>query len=194
MTLLTSGSGLIAPCGGAVDNSDNLYVADASAHNLLKVAADGTQTTLASGLNSTSVAVDGSGDVYYSDKNANTITKLPWNGTAFGSPVTLATGLSTPYGLTVAETGNVYVANNTPRTVVKVTVTAPSGLIFADTKVGATSTDSPQAVTLANIANAAFSFEPTAGTNQTLTAGRFLCHCAPPPPTPSRSHSPPSSS
>jgi hypothetical protein len=54
--------------------SGNLYVADASAHNLLKVAADGTQTTLASGVNSTSVAVDGSGDVYYSDKNANTIT------------------------------------------------------------------------------------------------------------------------
>jgi hypothetical protein len=174
MTLLTSSSGLIAPSGVAVDSSGNLYVADASAHNLLKVAADGTQTTLASGVNSTSVAVDGSGDVYYSDKNANTITKLPWNGTTFGSPVTLATGLSTPYGLTVDETGNVYVANNTPRTVVKVTVTAPSGLIFADTKVGATSTDSPQAVTLANIGNAALSFEPTAGTNPGLTAGFVL--------------------
>src|SRR5258708_34060016 len=150
MTLLTSGSGLIAPCGGAVDSSGNLYVADASAHNLLKVAADGTQTMLASGVNSTSVAVDGSGDVYYSDKNANTITKLPWNGTAFGSPVTLATGLSTPYGLTVVETGNIYVANNTPRTVGKGTVTSPSGLILAVTKVGATITDSQYEVTRAD--------------------------------------------
>src|SRR5258708_30688859 len=165
MTLLTSGSGLIAPCGGAVDSSGNLYVADASAHTLLEIAADGTQTTLASGVNSTSVAVDGSGDVYYSDKNANTVTKLPWNGTAFGSPVTLASGLSTPYGLTVDESGNVYVANNTPKTGVKVTVTTPPSLVFANTKVAATSTDSPQEVTLANIGNPALSSQPTADIN-----------------------------
>jgi sugar lactone lactonase YvrE len=172
-TVLSGSNVLLAPSGVAVDGTGNVYIADASTHTVLKVAPDGTQSTLASNVASTSVAVDGTGDVYYSDGTANTVTKLPWTGTAFGTPVTLASaGLNAPYGLTVDENGNVYVVNGTLKTVVKVDVTAPPGLIFPSTHVEATST--PQTVTLANIGNVALAIEPTTGTNPSLPAGFIL--------------------
>lgn len=173
-TSVLSGSNvLLAPSGVAVDGTGNVYIADASTHTVLKVAPDGTQSALASNVASTSVAVDGTGDVYYSDGTANTVTKLPWTGTAFGTPVTLASaGLNVPYGLTVDENGNVYVVNGIPKTVVKVDVTVPPGLIFPSTHLEATS--SPQTVTLANIGNVALAIEPTTGTNPSLPAGFIL--------------------
>jgi sugar lactone lactonase YvrE len=172
-TVLSGSNVLLAPSGVAVDGTGNVYIADASTHTVLKVAPDGTQTTLASSVASTSVAVDGTGDVYYSDGTANTVTKLPWTGTAFGTPVALASaGLNAPYGLTVDENGNVYVVNGIPKTMVKVDVTVPPGLIFPSTHVEATS--SPQTVTLANIGNMALAIEPTTGTNPSLPAGFIL--------------------
>lgn len=171
---LFSGGGSSAPSGIAVDGAGSLYVADSGTQTLVEIQPDGTQTTLASGIHALSVAVDGSGEVYDSDAAANTITRLPWNGTSFGAPVILASGLSQPSGLAVDDSGNLYVANSADKSIAKVTVTTPPSLSFASTKVDATSTDSPQSVTLANIGNAPLSFPPIAGINPTISTGFTL--------------------
>jgi Putative Ig domain/Bacterial Ig-like domain (group 3) len=167
-TVVLGSSSEISPTGVAVDGNGNLYIASGVSHTLTELAASGTQTTLATNVTADSVAVDGSGDVYYSDSNAGSVTKLPWTGLAFGSPVVLmSTGLEAPAGLAVDGAGDVYVVNNTAKTVVKIAVSAPPTLSFASTKVGATSTDSPQAVTLTNIGNTGLTF----GSSPSLSAG-----------------------
>ncbi|HWZ50949.1 MAG TPA: putative Ig domain-containing protein [Granulicella sp.] len=173
-TIVLGSSSGTSPTGVAVDGNGNLYIASGLSHTLTELASNGSQTTLATNVTANSVAVDGSGDVYYSDGNAGSVTKLPWTGSAFGSPVLLmSTGLAAPDGLAVGSAGDVYVVNNTSKTVVKIDVSAPPSLSFASTKVGATSTDSPQTVTLTNIGNAGLTFEssPSLSAGFTFSSG-----------------------
>jgi hypothetical protein len=169
--VLSTGTGSSAPTGVAVDSAGNLYIADPGSQALMQLQPGGSQTTLATGINAQSVGVDGSGNVYYSDPVANTVMKLSWDGSTFGPPVVMATSLNVPYGIAVDDGGNIFITNNSSKTILKATVTAPPSLSFTSIKIDATSTDSPQIATLANIGNALLSFPPVSGINPALSAG-----------------------
>jgi large repetitive protein len=67
--------------------------------------------TTSNGLVPSGVAVDGNGNVYISYYyNGNVIQLSPTGSGSYGSPVTVASGLSYPYGLAVDQSGNVFIA------------------------------------------------------------------------------------
>jgi IPT/TIG domain/NHL repeat/GYF domain 2 len=125
-----------SPSGVAVDSSGNVYVADAGNSTIRKITPAGVVTTLAGTAGSvgsadgtgsaarfyspSGVAVDGSGNVYVAD--TNTIRKITPTGvvttlagTAGTSGSTDGTGsaarFSSPVGVAVDGSGNVYVAD-----------------------------------------------------------------------------------
>ena len=58
------------------------------------------------------VAVDAGLNVYIADNINNWIIKMPWTGSAYGTPVQLPfTGLDNPHGVAVDGTGDVFVAD-----------------------------------------------------------------------------------
>ncbi|MFT6289570.1 MAG: streptogramin lyase, partial [Ilumatobacter sp.] len=126
------------PVGVAVDGSGNVYVADQSNHLIRKISPTGDVTTLAGtagnsgedNANGTSasfsypsgVAVDGSGNVYVADYGNHLIRKISPSGdvttlagTAGNSGAVNANGISasfsTPFGVAIDGSGNVYVAD-----------------------------------------------------------------------------------
>ena len=120
------------PGGIAIDNSNNLYVADTGNHRIRKIASDGTVSTLAGngtdgfadGNSTTSVmfkapsavAVVGNGTLYVADTGNNIIRKIKPDGTVS----TLAGKLETPQKVNLQEfTLNVTV-NQTNELTVKV--------------------------------------------------------------------------
>ena len=138
------------PFGVAVDGSGNVYVADSSNHTIRKVSSAGVVTTLAgtalSGVSISAdgagsaagfysphgVAVDSNGNVYVGDTANHTIRKVTpagvvttMAGTAGSSGSTDGTGsaarFSSPTGVAVDNTGNVYVADYGNNTIRKVT-------------------------------------------------------------------------
>src|SRR5262249_35828987 len=157
------GLGLLArfnfPYSVAVDGTGDIYVADASNHNIRRVTSAGEESRLAGlagssgsedGLGSLarfnspySVAVDGAGNIYVADTSNQTIRRV----TSAGEVSTLA-GLAglpgsadglgpvgrfyLPTGVTVDGTGNVYVADSGNHTIRKVT---PSGGVGAVTTI-----------------------------------------------------------
>ena len=177
---LTTGSSSSAPSGIVTDGTGDVFYADPGTGTPGSGTIDellpgsSTPIILASGVNARSITVDASGNVYYTDSVTNTVSKIPFDGTSYGTPVVIATGLSTPYGLSVDDGGNLLVANNGTQSLVKVTVSNPPSFTFASTRSGATSTDSPQTATLANIGSTALTFPPTSATNPTLTSGYVL--------------------
>ncbi len=165
----TVGSGFSNSQGVAVDGAGNVFVADGNAGIVYKLPADGgAKTIVASGFGFlTGLAVDAAGDLFVAVQGR--VYKLP----ADGSPkTTVASGFSAPGGVAVDATGNVFVAVFSAAEVIELNLSQPPTLSFAETVVGKTSTDSPQAVTIENIGNAALTETGlTIGTNFAQTAG-----------------------
>jgi glucose/arabinose dehydrogenase len=128
--LTTLASGLDGPLSVAVDGAGDVYIANfyggtvsvlpnISGSILGVPVTAGVMTTLASGLNGPSgVAVDGAGDLYFADYYSGTVSVLAKaSGTIFGvtatagSPATVASGLSFPFGLATDKAGDLFVAN-----------------------------------------------------------------------------------
>jgi len=169
------GTGLSSPSGVAVDGSGNVYIADTNNNRVLMETLSGgsyTQSTVGSGLNSPEgVAVDSSGNVYIADTNNNHVLKETLSGGSY-TQSTLGSGLYYPCGVAVDSSGNVYIADRGNNRVLKLGVSGPPTLTFASTAVGATSSDSPQTVTLENIGNASLSFPPPgSGGNPSISTG-----------------------
>ena len=140
-----------SPTGVAVDGSGNVYVADNSSNRIRRVAPGGTVTTIAgSGAPTSSdgtgtgasfaypagIAVDSSGNIYVSDSGSSKIRKITpagvvttlAGGAGYGSidgPGSTAT-FSSPYGMAVDGSGNVYVADQSTHKVRRIT---PGGLV-----------------------------------------------------------------
>jgi hypothetical protein len=72
----------------------------------------GTQAVLYSALNQPqAMVVDAGSNIYIADTANTRVLKLPWNGSGYGTPVTVGTGWSAPSGVAVDGAGNVYVAD-----------------------------------------------------------------------------------
>jgi Bacterial Ig-like domain (group 3)/MBG domain (YGX type) len=81
----------------------------------------GTQTVLYSALNAPqAMVVDAGSNIYIADTVNTRVLKLPWNGSGYGTPVTVGTGWSAPSGVAVDGAGNVYVADANLDSVVEV--------------------------------------------------------------------------
>jgi streptogramin lyase len=142
-----------APYGTAVDSNGNVYVADSNNDTVRKITPGGVVTTLAGtpGVAGSAdgtgpaarfnapvgIAVDGNGNVYVGDFTNETIRKITPGGvvttlagTAGVAGTVDATGtaaqFSSPAGVAVDGSGNVYVVDQTDDTVRKVT---PAGVV-----------------------------------------------------------------
>ena len=81
--------------------------------------------------------MDGAGDVYIANDGSSPVVEVPWNGTAFGTPVTapftLASGADLN-GIAVDGYGNLYVSSDGYERVVELNVSTPPSLSFANTR------------------------------------------------------------
>jgi hypothetical protein len=105
------------PSAVAVDGSGNLYVAEDQIVKLPRSGAGyGSPVQLEANLYANSVAVDGAGNVFYTaflSGGGGALEELPWNGTSYGAPMSIPSGLSPgwddPWGVAVDAQGNLYV-------------------------------------------------------------------------------------
>ena len=113
-------------------------------------------------------AVDPAGNVFVAGATNQTVAKISTTGVK----TTFVSGLNFPFEIALDATGNLYIGHATATTAyaVKVDRTTPPTFNFLATNVGATSTDSPQSVTLENTGNATLNFpKPSTGTNASLS-------------------------
>jgi sugar lactone lactonase YvrE len=142
-----SGARFNGPCGIAVDNSGNVYVADSNNHTIRRIAAGGVVTTLAgtAGLsgnidatgsaarffNPRGIAVDADGTLYVADTNNHQIrrvgadgvvTTLAGSGQAGGSDGPSGDArFNHPEGVTVDAGGVIFVADTANDAIRKIT-------------------------------------------------------------------------
>jgi len=192
------------PTDLALDATGNLYISDDWNNVVRKVDLTGTITTVAGngiqgygGDNGPAtraelyypqgLAIDAAGNLYISDTDNDRIRKVDLTGTittvvgngsqGYGGdngPATSAV-LYYPESMAFDGVGNLYFVDSATRRVRKVDVSDTPSLTFAATNVGSTSSDSPQAVTLENIGNAALTFPiPSSGNNPTITSNFTL--------------------
>jgi len=118
------------PQGLAIDQEGNVLVADLGNQTIRKITADGTVTTLATGVLSFGIAVDQTGNIYVANLQ-NRIDRItpdgvlaPFAGTGVqGSadgPANVAQ-FNGPRGITVDSAGNIFVADFRNHTIRKVT-------------------------------------------------------------------------
>ena len=119
---VTSGAGLV------VDPSGNIYVADQGSNAIVKISAQGVQTTLAiTGLGTAlsspgAVALDGSGNLYIADTGNSRIVMV--TPSLVGTVVAMGSvTLSHPSGVVVDNSGNLFISNSTNNRIVEI----PSG-------------------------------------------------------------------
>jgi sugar lactone lactonase YvrE len=155
------GSGLSNPQSVAVDGSGNVYVADSGNNRIVEeTLTEGTytQSPLFTGLNNPlGVAVDGVGNVYIANAASGQVLKETSSGESY-TQTTIASGLSSPQTMVVDGSGNVFITDSNNNQVLEESFVTPPSLSFASTHVGSTSSDSPKAVTVENIGNAALVF------------------------------------
>jgi hypothetical protein len=152
----------------AADASGNVYIADRSANHIVKVAASGAASLVSvTGFTLTNpqgVAVDGNGNLYIADSGHRRVIRLI-AGTASVVQTPGQTIGSIMYGVAVDANGNTYAVDWSNNRVMKVDVSS-AVLSFANTRIGATSSDSPKTATVTNIGNEAL----VAGANPIYTA------------------------
>ena len=156
----------------ALDATGNVYVSETTLGSVQKVTPTGVQTTFASGLGQPAgLAVDASGNLYVADQEGNRVLEIASTGVL----TSIVTGLTNPRGIALDAQGDLYIAEPGAHTVLKINRSSPPQLAFAATAVGATSSDSPEDVTVINIGNMELTFPiPSTGTNPSISKNFIL--------------------
>jgi len=184
-TILTLSSSFGGPTGVAIDASGDVFVSDEGNNAIYEmlavngsIPASPAVRTLGSGFSEpTNVAIDANGNVFVPDYGNHAVKEMvAVNGSIPASNptiLTLGTNFIMPAGLIVDESGNVFVADEGFTQAIKIDYSDPPSLTFATTRVGSTSSDSPQTVTMMNDGNASLIFATTipSGNNPSITAG-----------------------
>ena len=168
-------SGLFAPFQLARDAGGDLYVADygnrrvakiTPGANLSSIAGDGTFNLMVPGpatsspfLEPHAVGVDSAGNVFVGDTLGGRVAKIDTNGqlsffagnAGTGTPVagTATTQPVLPVTLAIDGSDNVFVANQNPRLILKVT---PAGQLSVFAGIGSTGANTPGPATSSNLA------------------------------------------
>ena len=150
------------PSSVTVDASGNVFITayDASQVVELTPSAGGyTQSMIGSGLVwPSSIVADGNGNLIIADTlNSRIVKETLYEGSYVQSTVS-SSALYWPWGANPDSDGNVYIDDNYHARVLKEDVSDPPSLSFATTMVGATSSNSPQTVTIENNGNAPLNF------------------------------------
>jgi len=144
----TMGSGLNGPTAVAINGTGHLYIADTGNNRVVQLF--GGQSVVSSDLSHPQgVAANAAGDVFISDTGNNRVVVVPPGN----SQSKLTDAVSGPLGISINSAGNVLIADTGNNRIASLPFTPPTSLHFASTLVGATSTDSPQVVGLANLGN-----------------------------------------
>ena len=119
-----AGTALGSVPGVAADGKGNLYIADSSNGQLLRVPANaglfGAPEVILSGLSSPSgIAADWSGNVYIADTGNHRVLMLAAAASGAPSAVQVGAGFGSPSSVAVDSVGNVYVADSTNNDVVE---------------------------------------------------------------------------
>jgi len=180
-TVQTLVSGVGSPTGIAIDAAGDLFFSDENGNTAWEVAAvsgvipaNPTPKALSTNLSQPSnIALDAAGNVFVTE--AGDVAELvAVNGVVPANPtiVRLGSNLSFPQGMAVDGSGNIFIADDGTTQAVKLNFADAPTLTFATTQVGATSTDSPQTVSLGNDGNANLTWAgDSSPTNPTITAG-----------------------
>ncbi|MGA7524669.1 MAG: NHL repeat-containing protein [Acidobacteriaceae bacterium] len=172
------GAGFGSPTGVAVDGSGNVYVAGSGSVKEMSpgCTSGACVTALGGGFNTPiGLAVDSSGNVYVGDLGTNLVDEMPPGCASFTCVTTRGSGFSSPAGVVLDGSGNLYIDDKGNSAVKELSLTVAPSLSFATTNTGSQSSDSPQAVTLSNIGNAALTFPvPGTGENPSVSASFAL--------------------
>ncbi|MEX6689306.1 FG-GAP-like repeat-containing protein [Danxiaibacter flavus] len=116
-TVTTIATGFNNPSGIALDDSENIYIADTYNNRIQKIAG-GTVINITSGFNApTAIAIDIAGNIYVADKNNNAIKKISKTD---GTVTSIGSGFSGPEGVAVDAAGNIYIADSKHNAVKKI--------------------------------------------------------------------------
>ncbi len=136
---------LHSPTGMAVDDADNLYIADTANGRIRRIDSAGIITTVVSGLESpTSMALDGAGNLYVAEIANHRVRRVDTRGTITtvagtgsrgysgdGGPAVQAR-LNEPTGVAVDDAGNLYIVDSQNHRIRKVgalgTITTYAGI------------------------------------------------------------------
>jgi len=168
------------PSGVAVDDAGNIYVADTgnnAVEELTFASGFATVNALGGSFSSPSaVALDGIGDVFVAAGGNTVVGEIPLGCNSASCVISLGSGFSALAGVAVDGGGNVYVADTGNNAIKEIDLTDALSLNFASTGVSATSTDSPQTVTVVNDGNAALTLSGlTVPTDFPLVVGGGDC-------------------
>jgi hypothetical protein len=157
-----AGVQLTYPNAVAVDGTGNLFVTDQANRRIVEFpASGGTPFVLISTapIIPTGLALNAAGDLYIAD--GTQILKVPADGGAptviipdvpmYGSPFS-------PASVRIDLSGNLWISDIGHERVIELETSQPAGLNFSSTLLGATSSDSPQVVSIENSGNAPLEF------------------------------------
>ncbi len=171
------GYGIMSPAAVAVDGSGDLFVLNMKNDDLsietLQANGSYLQGTVLTGIfEPGGLAIDGNGNLYLADRSQGAIDKLTLAGNGGYVKSEVSSGLTEPSGLAVDGGGDLYYSQGiAPGGLTMIDVSDQPLLVFAATRLGLVSADSPRYQTIANVGNAALVFPvPASGTNPTTEA------------------------